>query len=128
MAEDITRSTFNPVKHYSGVRQQQGRVSLDADWNEQVDIATYRVQTGAVDAFGRTGVPRDNAGFGIFSLPPQGNLQDLGISPGRIYVDGILCVMESTPVPILKFPGDAQVQLAGLLADGREFAIGQWVE
>jgi hypothetical protein len=128
MAEDITRSIFNPVKHYSGVRQQQGRVSMDADWNEQVDIASHRVTIGALDTFGRTGVPRDNAGFRIFQLPPTGAVQDLGISPGRIYVDGILCVLESTPAPIVSFPSENQVQLEGLLVDGREFAKEQWVE
>ncbi|HEX6608229.1 MAG TPA: DUF6519 domain-containing protein, partial [Chloroflexia bacterium] len=38
MQGDITRSTFRPENHYDGVRMQQGRVQLDADWNEQVDI------------------------------------------------------------------------------------------
>ena len=36
---DFTRTTFDPTHHYSGVRMQQGRVQLDADWNEQLDIA-----------------------------------------------------------------------------------------
>ena len=45
MAEDITRSTFNPAKHYSGVRQQQGRVSLDADWNEPVSYTHLTLPT-----------------------------------------------------------------------------------
>ena len=34
---DLTRSTFRAYRHYSGVRMQQGRVQLDADWNEQLD-------------------------------------------------------------------------------------------
>ena len=38
MKGDFTRSTFDPTKGYSSVRQQQGRVQLDADWNEQVEI------------------------------------------------------------------------------------------
>ncbi|HXZ39756.1 MAG TPA: DUF6519 domain-containing protein, partial [Terriglobales bacterium] len=68
MGSDISRSTFDPGKHYSGVRQQQGRVSVDADWNEQVDIASYRVSTEAVDVIGCSGAPRDNAGFQIQQL------------------------------------------------------------
>ncbi|MEI6900677.1 MAG: DUF6519 domain-containing protein, partial [Bacteroidota bacterium] len=37
MKGDFTRSTFNKEKHYHDVRMQQGRVMLDADWNEQQD-------------------------------------------------------------------------------------------
>src|ERR1700722_3769472 len=115
MAADITRSTFNPTKHYSGVRQQQGRVSLDAEWNEQEDIPAHRVQPGALDTFGQSGAPRDNAGFGIGPLSQPVLSSDMSISPGRIYVDGILCELESTLVPIVLPPtvpvGAVQVQL-----------------
>jgi len=38
MKGDFTRSTFRPEKRFTGVRMQQGRVQLDADWNEQLDI------------------------------------------------------------------------------------------
>ena len=38
MKGDFTRFSFDPAKHYSGVRMQQGRVQLDADWNEQQSI------------------------------------------------------------------------------------------
>jgi hypothetical protein len=31
---DFTRDTFNPLKNFSRVLMQQGRVQLDADWNE----------------------------------------------------------------------------------------------
>ena len=65
MGSDISRFTFDPSKHYSGVRQQQGRVNLDADWNEQVDIAAHRIETETVDVIGASGAPRDNAGFQI---------------------------------------------------------------
>jgi len=30
LKSDITRSTFDPTKRYTGVRMQQGRVQLDA--------------------------------------------------------------------------------------------------
>jgi hypothetical protein len=127
MAADITRSTFNPAKHYSGVRQQQGRVSLDADWNEQVDIAAHRVVTETADVVGTTGAPRDNAAFQMVRLPQQGPSSDIAFSPGRMYVEGFLCELESTSVPIL-ISGTAQVQLSSMIVDDREFAVGQWVE
>ena len=38
MGGDYTRFTFDPKKHYAGVLKQQGRVDLDADWNELVEI------------------------------------------------------------------------------------------
>jgi len=38
MKADLTRDTFNPAKHYSRVMMQQGRVAVDADWNEQASI------------------------------------------------------------------------------------------
>jgi hypothetical protein len=137
VAGDITRTTFDPLKHYSAVRQQQGRVSVDADWNEQADIVAYRARTDTADVLGRTGAPRDNAGFQVIPLPlavppsPQPNSVDLALAPGRMYVDGILCELEATlvPVTITKTPGGTvQVQLTNMVLDGRELAPGQWIE
>src|SRR5215469_11159568 len=105
VAGDITRTTFDPLKHYSSVRQQQGRVSVDADWNEQADIVAYRARIDTADALGRNGAPRDNAGFQLIPLPlavppgAQPNSIDLALAPGRMYVDGILCELEATLVP-----------------------------
>ena len=55
MKNDITRDTFHRVKHFSRVLMQQGRVQLDADWNEQADILRYRDETEASDVIGRCG-------------------------------------------------------------------------
>ncbi len=46
MKGDFTRFTFNANKHYNRVLKQQGRVDLDADWNEAADIRTYLDRTG----------------------------------------------------------------------------------
>ncbi len=86
MKGDFTRDTFDPKKHYSSVRMQQGRVQVDADWNEQQDITDHRIETETVDVVGPCGGPIHDAGF---ALEPQGN--DLNIGAGRYYVDGILC-------------------------------------
>jgi Family of unknown function (DUF6519) len=134
VAGDITRSTFNPLKHYSAVRQQQGRVSVDADWNEQADIIAHRHCTEATDIIGRTGAPRDNAGFQITPLAavvaPSTTPRsvDLALSPGRMYVDGVLCELESSFIPIVSISGTAVVQLTTLVVDGLELANTQWVE
>jgi hypothetical protein len=87
MPGDYSRKLFNPEKHYSAVLEQQGRVQLDADWNEQVDIQQYHNASEAIDIIGATGVPKKNGGFYITPLPDG---SDLIIAPGRIYVDGLL--------------------------------------
>jgi hypothetical protein len=97
MKGDFTRSTFKPENHYDGVRLQQGRVLLDADFNEQLEIAAHLRESTARDIIGLCGAPRDNAGFEI-GVTSDG--ADLTISQGRIYVDGILCEAEDSPTPI----------------------------
>jgi hypothetical protein len=98
MAADITRSTFHPEKHYSSVRKQQGRVDLDADWNEQNDIQAHRFHAEVLDVIGASGVPQGNSGFSI-----QVANNNLVIGTGRFYVDGILCENEQ-PVAITAQP------------------------
>jgi Family of unknown function (DUF6519) len=111
MKGDFSRHTFDPADHFSGVRMQQGRVQLDADWNEQVDLALHRVETETVDTVGHCGGPLHDAGFRIIPLldAPQAikdavadaypgvdpdTRDDLVILPGRYYVDGALAVCE----------------------------------
>lgn len=89
MKGDFTRSTFRSEKHYSGVRMQQGRVQLDADWNEQVDISAHRTEIEAVDVIGGCGAPMHAAGFSLAGDPIP------TIGGGRYYVDGILCENEA---------------------------------
>ena len=92
MKGDFTRFTFRPKKHYRNVNHQQGRVGLDADWNEQAEITAYRAETEARDVIGPCGAPKHNAGFAITA---PGNGSDFSIGKGRYYVDGILCENES---------------------------------
>ncbi len=85
MKGDFSRFTFNPERHYSAVRLQQGRVQLDADWNEQVDIQAHLGRTVGADIIGASGAPSRAAGFAITAAG-----DNLSISAGRYYVDGIL--------------------------------------
>ncbi|MCU0503924.1 MAG: DUF6519 domain-containing protein, partial [Anaerolineae bacterium] len=108
MKGDFTRSIFKPRKHYSGVRMQQGRVQLDADWNEQIDIAAHRTETEAIDIIGGCGAPMHTAGFALTNgLIPK-------IASGRYYVDGILCENEAD-VDLDKQPDLPVTQLSGLI-------------
>lgn len=61
MQGDISRSTFRPARHYSRVVMQQGRMQLDADWNEQAAIQDERFATFARDVVGLAGGPRGHS-------------------------------------------------------------------
>ena len=90
MTGDYSRFTFEPHRRFSGVLQQQGRVQLDADWNEAVAIFKRRIGLLALDTFGPIGVAQlttpDAFDVSVVPGPPL----DLALKPGRIYVDGIL--------------------------------------
>lgn len=91
MKADLSRATFDKARRYRSVRMQQGRVQLDADFNEQQDILNHRMEIETRDSLGPVAVPIDNPGFG---LTPSGT--DLTIAAGRLYVDGLLCENPST--------------------------------
>ena len=60
MAGDYTRRTFTSKADHSGVLMQQGRVTLDADFNELVELLDHRLRAEVVDMFGRCVIsPRD---------------------------------------------------------------------
>src|SRR5207253_9632580 len=126
MKGDLSRQTFDPERHYSSVRMQQGRVQLDADWNEQADIGRRRAEVEAADVIGLCGGPVHAAAFGIALdltglpaaekarldalFPPAFKLAagDFLLGAGRYYVDGILCESEHA------VPYTAQPDLPGV--------------
>jgi hypothetical protein len=86
MPGDYTRVTFDPFEDHLGVLMQQGRVLLDADFNELVEILDRRLRAGTMDSIGRCAVPRQTPdGFRI-----QIAGASIAIGRGRIYVDGLL--------------------------------------
>lgn len=92
MAGDFSRNTFDAKKHYSGVLMQQGRVQLDADWNEQLAIQHYRAHTETKDLVGACGVPKKGNSFKITASADDSNIN---IAPGHIYVGGLLCQLDN---------------------------------
>ena len=86
MKADLTRSTFDERKHYRSVRMQQGRVQLDADWNEQQDILDHRIEAETADVLGPLAAPADGNGFQITASGAT-----LAIGRGHLYVGGVLC-------------------------------------
>jgi hypothetical protein len=88
MAGDFSRNSVNKAAGYAGVLMQQGRVQLDADWNEQLALAAHRTQTETRDVIGCCGTPKGENGFKI-EVTPDGT--DFFIHLGRFYVGGLLC-------------------------------------
>lgn len=93
MKGDFSRASFDPRNHFSQVLLQQGRVTLDADPNEQSAILLHYLRTLARDLFGPYAAPVDHAGFGLELDGDEGALS-LRIGAGRYYVQGILCENE----------------------------------
>jgi len=104
MKGDFSRFTFDSKKRYTRVLLQQGRVLLDADWNEMVAIHCHELRNVMRDLIGPYGGPIDNCGFRIIgsaaSTRQKGQLRrgklhlwrgDFLIGEGRYYVDGIAC-------------------------------------
>jgi hypothetical protein len=86
VAGDYTRVRFNPSNDYSAVLLQQGRVTLDADVNEQVDLLDRRLRAEVVDTLARGAISRETPN--AFLLAFDG--ADLTIAPGRALVHGLL--------------------------------------
>jgi hypothetical protein len=100
---------------FSRVLQQQGRVSLDADFNEHGEIDRHRLRTLARDIIGPCGGPRDAAGFGI-TVDAGGRLV---IGAGRYYVGGLMVENErDCPIDDQPDPPKAAVALAELTSIG----------
>lgn len=92
MKGDFTRDTFNRHKHFSRVLMQQGRVQLDADWNEQTSILLHYLRALAEDLIGPHGGPAD--GFKIAELVDDDAnpiKHDFAVLGRHYYVRGILC-------------------------------------
>lgn len=87
MAGDYSRFSFDPEKDYSSVLKQQGRVSLDSDWNEAQAIADRRLRAETIDLMGATAVPETTPD--AFKIIPDGK-GSFTIGCGRMYVDGLL--------------------------------------
>lgn len=81
MKTQISSVSHRPERRYSGVYQQQGRMLLDADANEQMDIVRTLL-AGALDDVVADGAPRTGGVVDLAASSPAPSF-------GRAYVDGI---------------------------------------
>lgn len=110
---DFTRDTFDARHQYSRVLMQQGRVQLDADFNEQASIMTHYLRNLAVDLMGPHAAPAgmDGQPGEDFKVSVEDNDQ-LVVASGLYYVNGIRC--ENPSQINLQIPEKPDVHLAYL--------------
>ena len=89
---NFSRDTFDKLKHYVGVRLQQGVPIVDADWNELEDIRRFELRA-FLKWFVGNGVPFENDGFRILPLTAANDFQIKGgdgtpNGAGRCLVEG----------------------------------------
>jgi Family of unknown function (DUF6519) len=118
MHADVERFRFEKANHFLRVIQQQGRVLLASEANEQVSILLQQIRQLAIDLTGGSGAPAspdDPTKVGDdFKIVNQGDA--LLISPGHYWVDGHLCELEDDPVHIDQQPDYPLSDLDKLLA------------
>jgi len=127
MKGDFSRLRFSPSKNYTAVLQQQGRVALDSDANEQCAINDYLREAEARDVVGRFGGPMGDEGFAISVVGSS-----IEIGQGRYYVDGLLCdnpgSLAYLDQPFLINPSVTDAALLSQLSQGSIPAIWVYLE
>src|SRR5260370_4198446 len=91
MNGDFARVSFDPTAHYRRVLLQQGRMLLEADFNEQSAIQEHYMRCLVADLKGRWW--RVRHGFVLGAIEDT----DFSIGYGHGYVEGMLC--ENDPPP-----------------------------
>src|SRR5271170_2191510 len=95
MGSDRARVSYNPSQQYRSVVMQQGRVAVEADWNEAQLIASEETRLEALDLIGPAGTP-DNG----YAISLTSGSFDFNIAPGSMYVSGMRA---SLPTPGLAY-------------------------
>jgi hypothetical protein len=83
---NFSRDTYKPAQGYAAVRLQQGVPLVDADWNEQADIARNELYGGLTACAG--------------TVAARGGLQVLGVGPNDVAVTPGQAVVGGRPVSI----------------------------
>ena len=88
MGSDRARVTYDPRQQYRSVVMQQGRVTLEADWNEASQIANEQLRKEILDIVGPCGTPDDGYKV-VFPGSPSFPPFDFSIASGVMYVGGL---------------------------------------
>ena len=85
MGSDRARISYDEKQQYRSVVMQQGRVTLEADWNEAQQIAGEETREHALDFVGPAGTPDD--GYAV-TFPAGLPAFDFQVGAGTMYVGG----------------------------------------
>ena len=88
MGSDRARVSYDRKQQYRSVVMQQGRVTLEADWNEAQQITEEQIRREALDFVGPSGTP-DNGYQIVLPAAPSSPPFDFSVSGGTMYVGGV---------------------------------------
>jgi hypothetical protein len=143
MKGDFSREPKNLNKGYSAVRMQQGRVQLDSDWNEQVELELKRQRQILIDVIGKDGMPlagnvADLSFLGIQLFVVANTTVFIfsyyALDESRVgfraYIGGNIVEQEFPSIPVTIEPVAATIDYYTInlsrmtYSDGREIAVG----
>jgi len=102
MGSDRARVSYEANKQYRAVVAQQGRVTLEADWNEAQEISGEELRQETLDFVGPMGTPDD--GYRILQpTTPVKPPFDFSVQGGTMYVGGVRAFLGDA-----KHPGAAR--------------------
>ena len=88
MGSDRARITYDESRQYRAVVMQQGRVTLEADWNEEWQMVNEELRKDVLDIVGPCCTPND--GYRVLETGQAPDpLFDFSVSNGTMYVGGM---------------------------------------
>ncbi len=94
MGSDRARISYDERQQYRSVVMQQGRVTLEADWNESQAIAGEEAREETLDIVGTAGTPDNGYAVSFSAALPA---FDFEVEAGTMYVGGMRA---SLPAPV----------------------------
>jgi hypothetical protein len=92
MGADRARVSYDRSRHWRGVVNQQGRVTLEADWNEAATISSEEDREQLLDVIGPSGAPGEGYEVSVAAEPDE--VPELTVREGTLYVGGEQMVLE----------------------------------
>ena len=89
MASDRARISYDSSRAYRSVISQQGRVTLEADVNEQALLSLEALRLETIDIVGPAGTPDDG-----YKVTAGGPAQDITVGAGTYYLGGWRLTLE----------------------------------
>ncbi len=94
MSSDRARLSYDKKQQYRSVVMQQGRVTVEADWNEAQDIVNAAIREETLDIIGPSGTPDD--GYRVIETGKLPNPAfDFSVGAGTLYVGGVRSYLDA---------------------------------